>query len=583
MANSLDNANRSALSWAAESGSETVVELLLGPCAKQLGKIRVRSVRGGKSKNYKSRIKSIFKLGSNLHEQQIHINSDDLERATPLMLGAKNGHKRVVELLLEHNAKIDCTYGSNESAIEKAANNGHEDIVMLLFKRSARTKSKSKAFRSALVSAAGSGHGALVKILLDRGVNIESKDQAGKTALAWAAHRGESGVIKLLLEHNADVETRDKEGCTPLMQAVKHSTRDTVAFLLDHNADMEAKDYAGQSVISFAYMMYDSGPTFFWGNFSLLLQYGATMTTNHFLDAAICQEAPRKGDMSAMRYLLDRGGLSIESKSGFSRCRLSQDLTRLSIAVMEGHKGMMKFLLERNANIEAGDNKGSTPLLWAARAFKAAIVDLLLEHHAETEFRDNQGKIPLLIAVREQRPCDTLHANGAVVEARLNPGANAEAKDNDGMTPLQWAVTNNWPGAVKQMLEHNVKTDCRDQDGRTAWQLAEYLGEKPTIIEILKRDADENSQLNWSRTLLPEAAEKGSDSVVKQYLEDGHDIEAETTSLAKRRSRGRQKMGREQPPMFSSITTPRLTPETSAVKRLCGWRSNKGIRAWFKR
>ena len=527
VANSLDNTNRTALSWAAESGSEAVVELLLDPSANQLGMIRVRSARGGKSKNYKSRIKSIFKSGSKMSEQRIDINSDDLERETPLMLGAKNGHKRVVELLLERNAKIDCTDIFNESAVEKAANNGHEDIVMLLLERNARTKSKSKAFASALISAAGGGQGAMVKILLDCGVNMESKDKAGKTALAWAAYRGESGVIKLLLEHNADIEARDKEGHTPLMHAVNHNTRDAVAFLLDQNADMEAKNYAGQSVISLAYVMHDNGPTFFWSSFSLLLRHGATMTANRSLDAAICQEAARKGDISVMRYLLDRRGLSIESKSGFSTCMRSQDLTPLSTAATEGHKGMVKFLLERNANIEARDDKGSTPLLLAALAFKATIVDLLLEHNAQIESRDNQGNTAFLIAVKpHQRPFDTLYANEAVVEALLNHGANAEAKDNDGMTPLLWAVKNNWPGAVKRLLERNVKTDCSDQDGRTAWQLAEYLGEKPTIIEFLKRDADENVQHNWSRTLLSEAAENGSDSVVKQYLEEGHNIEA---------------------------------------------------------
>ena len=130
---------------------------------------------------------------------------------------------------------------------------------------------------------------------------------------------------------------------------------------------------------------------------------------------------------------------------------------------------MVEFLLERNANIEARSDDETTPLLWAVKAHRATVVDLLLEHNAYIESRNNQGRTALLEAVGfRERPTETSYANEAVVEVLLNHGANAEVKDNDDMTPLLWAVRNSWVGAIRQLLEHNVKTNYRNQDGRTA-------------------------------------------------------------------------------------------------------------------
>lgn len=527
MVNSLDSLKRTALSWAAEAGNDAVVELLLDRGTDQIGKNRGRSVWGGKTKEYRNRIKSVFRSKVDLPEQQIDVNSADAQNQTSLMLGAKNGHRRVVELLLERNAETNCTDQFNEIAAMQAAKNGHEDIVVIFLERNAWTKPKNKTFGPALILAAGSGQGAVVKILLDRGINKEFKNEAGRTALAWAANRGNPDIVKLLLEYDADIEAKDKEGLTPLMHAVKGNHKNTVAFLLDHNAVVEAKNNAGRSAMSLAFVMYDNGPQIHWGAFGLLLEHGATMTSNGSTDLVICQEAARRGDIHVMRYLLERRDLSIESKSESYNHDLGHGLTPLSLAAIEGHRDMVEFLLERNANVEARDNNGTTPLSWATRAFRATVVDLLLEHDAFIESRNNQGRTALLDAVEvRQRPKDTLYANEAVVEVLLNHGANAEVKDNDGMTPLLWAVRNSWEGVIKRLLEHNVKTDCRNQDGRTAWQLAEFLGEKTVIIQFLKHDTDTNFEQNWSRTSLSEAAEKGSDLVVKQYLEEDHDIEA---------------------------------------------------------
>ncbi|MCJ1251263.1 hypothetical protein MMC30_008494 [Trapelia coarctata] len=526
MLDRLGSNQRTALSWAAEAGNEAVVTLLLDRCTNQISKNKGQSVWRGRTTEYRNRIKSVFGWKLESSKQQIDINSADAQDETSLILSSKNGHKRVVELLLDRNARINCTDQFGASAAMKAAENGHEGVVKLLLERDDLKKSNNKTFRPALISAAGNGQGVVVKILLDRGINKEFKNDTGQTALAMAAWTGNPETVKLLLEHDADIEAKDNGGHTPLMLAAKHNQGNTVALLLQHNADVEAKNNANISAMSFAFVMHPIGPTILWGAFGLLLKSGAALNSNGFADLARLQESADRGDINVLRYLLERRGLSIESKSINYNSRFDGNVTPLSKAAIRGHKDMVEFLLERNANIEARDEKGATPVSQAARAFRATMVDLLLEHNANIESRDNRGITPLLAAVEgQQRRKGELYENEAVVEVLLNHGANAEAKDNEDMTPLLWAVKNGWSGAIKLLLEHSVKTDCKDQKGRTAWQLAEHLGEKTVIFQFLKHGIDISLEQNWSRTHLSEAAEKGSELVVKQYLEEGPDFE----------------------------------------------------------
>lgn len=48
-------------------------------------------------------------------------------------------------------------------------------------------------------------------------------------------------------------------------------------------------------------------------------------------------------------------------------------------------------LLDSGADIETRDEKGMTPLLWAASNFRAKILQLLIDHGANAHARDNAG------------------------------------------------------------------------------------------------------------------------------------------------------------------------------------------------
>lgn len=100
-------------------------------------------------------------------------------------------------------------------------------------------------------------------------------------------------------------------------------------------------------------------------------------------------------------------------------------------ACLHGHIGVVRLLLDHNANIEATHSSHWTPLMLAARRGHVNIVKLLLNRNAKLEPRRGQWG-PLLIAP------DKGHVK--VVKLLLDRGANIEATQLDQLMPLMVAA-----------------------------------------------------------------------------------------------------------------------------------------------
>ena len=51
---------------------------------------------------------------------------------TPLIIASQNGHKEIVELLLEHGTKVNSRNRSLNTPLDYANENGHEKVVQIL-------------------------------------------------------------------------------------------------------------------------------------------------------------------------------------------------------------------------------------------------------------------------------------------------------------------------------------------------------------------------------------------------------------------------------------------------------------------
>ena len=165
---------------------------------------------------------------------------------TPLSWASSNGHKEIVQLLLDRGAETDAKDNDGQSPLWNAASNGNKEIVQLLLDGGAEIDAKNEYGQSPLWNAACKGHKEIVQLLLDRGAEIDAKYNDGQLLLWWAAWNGHKEIVQLLLDRGAEIDAKDNDSQTPLWWAASNGHKEIVQLLLDRGAEIDAKDNDGQ-------------------------------------------------------------------------------------------------------------------------------------------------------------------------------------------------------------------------------------------------------------------------------------------------------------------------------------------------
>ena len=205
-------------------------------------------------------------------------------------------------------------------------------------------------------------------------------------------------------------------------------------------------------------------------------------------------------------------------------------ITRLPLmwAAQGNNADVIRFLLEKHANVEAKDQFGQTALHYAATHGNAEVVRLLLDNHANVDARSSSGTTPLIEA--------STQGETDVVKVLLAFHPNLELHETVGndafITSLEMvsfdAAAKQSPhlGVAQLLLDGGVNVDERDGNGQTPLMLMISKDHSADVIAfLLQNHADPNTSDKYGNTPLSMAVGTGKADLVNLLLDHHADLE----------------------------------------------------------
>jgi FOG: Ankyrin repeat len=142
-------------------------------------------------------------------------------------------------------------------------------------------------------------------------------------------------------------------------------------------------------------------------------------------------------------------------------------------------KAFTEFLMELQSDpvVQAG------ALMVAAEMGEAGIVKWLLAQGAKADARDDRGFTPLIWAA--------LKGQQNTVQVLLDADADVNAQDHDGWTATMWAASQGQVDALKMILSKIRDVNAVNNDGKTALAIATAMNQAAVVVVLKEAGAKE--------------------------------------------------------------------------------------------
>ena len=342
----------------------------------------------------------------------VDANSPMPDGDTALMLAARSGNRQAVEALLEHGAEVDAVEPvQGETALMWAAAQNHPDVVRMLAEHGADIAAVSTSFAWDGFKQVG------VASYLPRG---------GLTALLHAVRENAIEAARELLELGADPNAANPIGISALRTALANDHWDMAKLLLDAGADpndgalveaartrawpfVHAANNRPDETDSLAFIreMLDRGadphkvP-----DEPMSMQY---WTIGKLRNDPALYIAAREADFELLDLLVEYGARADQSINpegatlliaalGFGPHQLGGGV-EAPPRELELAERMGDAVLALGAEIDAGRNDGMTALHLAALEGRDDIVRYLIDKGAQIDVKDKSNRLPIHVAM----------------------------------------------------------------------------------------------------------------------------------------------------------------------------------------
>ncbi|KAL5112818.1 Ankyrin repeat domain-containing protein 7 [Taenia crassiceps] len=169
----------------------------------------------------------------------------DKELRTPLHLACVKGDDRIVQCLLEYNAKVNILDQNNQTPLMKAIEGGHLGCVELLLNYRADLTVRDKHGNAPIHQAVKFGRKDIIELFLRNGVSINTHNQDGLTPLHLAVEKHNLPLSQYLVQEGAELDCTDVNGRTALMMACETGDTPITEMLINFGANTDIRDNDG--------------------------------------------------------------------------------------------------------------------------------------------------------------------------------------------------------------------------------------------------------------------------------------------------------------------------------------------------
>jgi ankyrin repeat protein len=217
---------------------------------------------------------------------------------------------------------------------------------------------------------------------------------------------------------------------------------------------------------------------------------------------------------------LTRNNALLNADPGLIARRDERGETPLHWAAKSNSMDVAELLISKGADVNAEDKYGNTPLFVAAKSNSRDVVELLIAKGINVNAEDKYGNTPLLVAAQSK--------SKDVAELLIAKGVNVNAEDKYGNTPLFRAAESNSKDVAELLIAKGADVNGAHKFGKDTKPL--YVAVQYNYKDVAELLIDKGAYL-WSKDTvlidcLWEAAKSNSKDVAELLIDKGADVNA---------------------------------------------------------